>query len=153
MAGNGVEHRAYFSENDSGTWDGGCFICGVAFYGETDRGRADAWCNGHNSAVARIADRPVPLWFPPVGPGDAITLPRLREAIDEAMAYLDQEGFPTTGELAEIVQPAAFPPLLFVWTPPTEEGWKRIRLGAILAERNGAFIPEPDAATYGIRRP
>lgn len=151
MAGNGVEHRAHFSQRVDGTFEGGCFICGVAWYGETDRGRADAWCNGHNTAVHRIHDRPVPLWWPPVGPGDAITLARLREVIDETMAHLDREGMPTTGDLAEIVQPAAFPPLLFVWTPPTEEGWHRERLGAILVERTGAWIPEGTVTIGGVR--
>jgi hypothetical protein len=99
----GTEHRATFRPGKApGTWDGGCEVCGVAFYGETTRGWADAWCNGHNSAVARIAAAPVPLWFPPVGPGDALTLRRLIELVQGTAA--------TIGSLdAEIVQPAAYP--------------------------------------------
>lgn len=77
----------------------------------------------------------MPLWFPPRGPGDAITLRRLVELIDTTAIQLG------TWDV-EIVQPAAYPPLLFVWTPPTGPEWTRRRLGALLVEKAGAFIPE-----------
>lgn len=133
----GTEHRATFRQNPlTGLWDGGCKICDVAFSGETDQLRADAWCNGHNSAVARMTAAPVPLWFPPVGPGDAVTLSRL--------AYVLGIVSGEVGHDAEIVQPAAYPPLLFVWSPPSDEGWKRTRLGAVFLEKGGSFIRDSE---------
>jgi hypothetical protein len=137
VTGHGTEHIATFTEREDGLFDGGCDICGVRWYGETERGWADAWCTGHNSAVHRIASRPVPLWFPPVGPGDAISVRDLHKVIHNVGAML--------GDDVEIVQPAAYPPLLFVWTPPSVEGWHRDRLGAIYIEKQGVFIPEPDS--------
>jgi hypothetical protein len=141
VTGYGVEHVATFVEQPDGTFTGGCDVCGVKWYGETERGWADAWCTGHNSAVHRIASFPVPLWFPPTGPGDAVSLDDLRALVEQVIAAV--------GDDKEIVFPAAQPPLLFVWTPPSEEGWHRERLGAMFLQSGGAWAAEPHSDARG----
>jgi len=49
------------------------------------------------------------------------------------------------GDRVEILQPADQPPRLFLWGPPTEEGWNRERLGVFYLSGNGQFEPEPRA--------
>lgn len=130
----GIPHRAAYREGEKlGTWDGGCTTCRVSFAGEIDEMRAAAWVAGHNSAVHCIATADVPVYFPPTGPGDAITLRNLAALVDHAAITLGTYD-------AEIVMPETIRPLLHVFTPPSEDGWKRERLGVMILEGAGAFI-------------
>jgi len=127
-----VEHRAYLYPESSGTWAGGCEACDTSWVAEPCWHRAAAWCGGHNKALdVEAAGR---HRFPRIGPGDAITLAVLRDRIREVAA--------SVGAHAEIVQPVAIPPILCIWTPPNPDGWERERLGTLLIERGGTFIPQ-----------
>lgn len=131
-------HRAFY-EPDGGTWRGGCKICQTGFSGATQEG-ASSWVSGHDSAVAcqrSVATREDPF-FPKAGPGSVPTLGDLRKLIDEAVERFG-------GDQVEILQPADWPPWLFLWTPPTEEGWHRDRLGGFYLGGGGEFVPEPRA--------
>jgi hypothetical protein len=127
-----VEHRAYLFPEPSGTWAGGCEACEVSWVAEPCWHRAAAWCSGHNHVLTRLDDDR--RRFPLIGPGDAITLARLFDRVEEAAGAVGWE--------AEIVQPVTVPPILCVWTPAEPEGWKRERLGTIIIERAGSFMPE-----------
>jgi hypothetical protein len=129
-------HRAYYEPEPAGTWRGGCKICQVGFTGGTEEG-ASSWAAGHNAAIARqrsVAGRE--LFFPKAGPHALPTLGDLRRLIDEAAERFG-------GDQVEILQPADQPPWLYLWTPPSEEGWIRERLGAIHLEGSGQFVAAP----------
>lgn len=132
-------HRAFYEPEAGGTWRGGCESCQTSFSGATQEG-ASSWAMGHDSAVARqrsVAGREGEF-FSQAGPGDVPTLGDLRRLIDEA---IDRFG----GDLVEVLQPADRPPWLYLWTPPSEEGWKRERLGGFHLAGSGEFAPEPNA--------
>ena len=136
-------HRAFCEQTDAGTWLGGCRWCRTSFE-ETDEGRAQAWVSGHDSAVAcqRAVARTAEPTFAPTGPGDALTLGDLREVADTADNWFGGE--------AEILVPADQAPLLYVFTPPTEEGWRRERLGVLHLDSGGiSMAPHPDAIGGG----
>lgn len=127
-------HRAFYEPERGGTWRGGCKSCQVSFCKATQEGAA-SWVSGHDSAVAcqrNVAAREGPF-FPLAGPYAVPTLADLRRLIDEAA-----ERF---GDQVEILQPADRPPWLFLWTPPTEEGWHRERLGGFYLVGDGEFAP------------
>lgn len=112
-------------------------MCGTSFEG-AERIGAKSWVAGHDSAIActrQVAERVGPR-FTKVGPGEACSLDELREALD----WL-------AGSTAEILAPADHIPALFLWTPPTREGWNREYLGAIRLGRGARFVaPREDAA-------
>lgn len=127
------EHRAYHrrKEHDElgeGAWTAGCDYCGTKFFTYNPQ-HAQWWATGHDSAVAqqRHVARTAAAFFVRTGPGDAITLGVLRDRIDEVIA--------TRGGDVEIVQPADQAPLLYLWTPPTEEGWHRDSVGVLALDR------------------
>lgn len=130
------EHRA-FCEPDGDAWLGGCHRCGTSFI-ETDQGRAQAWVSGHDSAVAcqRSVATSMPPIFAPTGPGEAITVGDLRELADTADSWFGGE--------AEIVFPADQPPWLYVFTRPTEEGWRREFLGGLCLQYGGDILQAPN---------
>jgi hypothetical protein len=131
----GVEHRAYLYPEPSGTWAGGCEACEVSWVAEGCFHRASAWCSGHNHVLERLTDDR--RRFPLIGPGDAITLGRLIDRVEEAGSAIGWE--------AEIVQPVAFAPVLCVWTPG-DRNRQRERLGTIILERGGTWMPQPRTA-------
>lgn len=138
---NGL-HRAHCEEGPDGRWSGGCRMCGTAFSNEV-RERAQAWVSGHDSAVvcARSVAEKIGPQFPKAGPGDAATVLELRDAL-EGLA-----------DDAEILQPMDQPPVLYLWTPPTEEGWHRQPIGALYLDLGCRFIPaaDPDAVGSAVR--
>jgi hypothetical protein len=142
-AEHGTPHRARIVEKPDGTYDVGCDVCGHWRYGETDYARADSYMNGHNDAVYGINNNGIPLWFPPVGPHRAISLAELRDLVDAAIERLRGPVYEGVGDAAEVVVPAAMPPLLFLFTPPTEEGWHRKPLGSLYIEGSGDFVVAP----------
>lgn len=128
------EHRAYHrrrEENElgEGDWAAGCGYCGTKFF-TYDQNEARWWASGHDSAIAqqRHVARTARAFFVKTGPGDAITLATLRDRIDRVIA--------THGGDVEIVQPADQAPLLYLWTPPTEEGWNRKSAGVLALDAN-----------------
>ena len=129
-------HRAYYEPEPTGTWAGGCKTCGVGFQGAS-QDEARTWASGHDSAIAcqrAVAGR-ADEFFPIAGPNAVPTLGDLRRLIDEAIERFG-------GDLVEILQPADRPPWLYLWTPPTEEGWHRERLGGFHLAGEGEFAPE-----------
>jgi hypothetical protein len=130
-----VDHRAYLYVEPGGTWAGGCEACERSWVNNPCMRTGAAWVEGHNHLQARIeSDR---LQFPLIGPGDAITLGRLLDRVEEAGSAVGYE--------AEIVQPVAFAPVLCVWTPG-DRNRQRERLGTVILERHGAWIPQPRTA-------
>lgn len=142
--GTSPEHKATFRAGPSGTWQGGCHACGVGFSGETSKAAAAAWCDGHNQAVARARHVAAtnPPFFASTGPGAALKLVDLIARAVEADDWLMRQGHART----EVLQPADQVPLLYLWTPPSEDGWQRERLGVIYIEGSGEFVAERRSA-------
>jgi hypothetical protein len=130
----GVDHRAYLYLEPGGTWSGGCEACERSWVGNPCWRNGAAWVEGHNHLQSRIAADQ--HRFPSIEPGDAITLGQLVDCVEETAGFIGWE--------AEIVQPVAFAPVLCVWTP-TGRNRQRERLGTVLLERKGTWIPQPRA--------
>ena len=130
---SGTAHRAFVEQTDGGGWLGGCRRCRTSFI-EADEGRAHAWVSGHDSAVAcqrDVARREDPT-FAPTGPNEAMPIHGLRELADTLGAWFGD---------AEVLMPADRAPLLYVFTPPTEEGWHRDLLAIVHVDTGEIEVP------------
>lgn len=137
-------HRAHCEEGPDGKWSGGCTLCGTHF-GGAERLGAESWVSGHDSAVVctrRVAEKTGPR-FPKVRPGEALDLQELRDTLND----LELQGLELV--LTEVVQPMDQVPVLYLWTPPTEEGWHREPIGALYLDSNATFVPAPAEAEIG----
>ena len=136
------EHRAFVDQADDGTWLGGCRWCRTSFV-ETDQSRAWSWVAGHDSAVAcqrDVARRTSPT-FAPTGPEEALSLAQLRATVAGLIQWFGGE--------AEVLMAADAAPLLFVHTPPTEEGWHRELLATVHVDTGAVEVPPPEDAIGG----
>ncbi len=141
IAASGVQHRAWMQETEPGKWMAGCDWCRTTL-GPTSDPDLGAWASGHDSAVAcqRDVARRQPPTFRPTGPGEATSLAQLRDTAADLIAWF--------GDEAEVLVAADQSPLLYVFTPPTEEGWNRELLATVHVD-NGAIEVSPRGDEIG----